>query len=63
MASGVMCFSWRTALVEVIHSHEGRDKVLSSMEEDGLIDRTDNRIGGREIGYSLTPLGIIISEV
>ena len=50
-------------ILEVIHSHEAVTKVLSSMEEDGLIIRTDNRIGGREIRYSLTPLGEIISEV
>ena len=50
-------------ILEVIHSHEAVTKVLSSMEEDGLIIRTDNRIGGREIRYSLTPLGRTIARV
>ena len=50
-------------ILEVIHSHEAVTKVLSSMEEDGLIIRTDNRIGGREIRYSLTPLGETIAQV
>ena len=50
-------------ILAVIHSHDAVTKVLSSMEEDGLIIRTDNRIGGREIRYSLTPLGETIAQV
>ena len=50
-------------ILAMIHSHEAVTKVLSSMEEDGLITRTDNRLGGREIRYSLTPLGQTIARV
>ena len=38
-------------------------RVLEKMESEGLVDRVDNRKGGREIRYSLTPMGVRIADV
>ena len=38
-------------------------RVLKAMESDGIVDRVDNREGGREIRYSLTPIGRKIADV
>lgn len=48
--------------VDVLHSYDVVVKVLKRMEDDGLIVKSDNREGGREIRYSLTPLGKPISD-
>ena len=49
--------------VEVLHSYDVVVKVLKAMEDDGLVIKEDNRKGGREIRYSLTPLGRQIADV
>ena len=38
-------------------------RVLKAMESDGIVNRVDNREGGREIRYSLTPAGKKIADV
>lgn len=48
--------------VDVLHSYDTVVKVLSVMEADGLVAKADNREGGREIRYSLTPLGRQIAD-
>ncbi len=50
-------------IVGMLHSYDVVIKVLSRMGEDGLVIRTDNREGGWEIRYSLTPLGRQIADV
>lgn len=49
--------------VDVLHSYDVIVKVLSVMESDGLITAEDNREGGREFRYRLTPLGRQIADV
>ncbi len=38
-------------------------RVLKAMESDDIVNRVDNREGGREIRYSLTPAGKKIADV
>lgn len=49
--------------VDVLHSYDTVVKVMSVMEADGLVSKADSREGGREIRYSLTPLGKQIADV
>ena len=50
-------------IIGMLHSYDTVIKVLSVMEKDGLVIREDNRQGGWEIRYSLTPLGRQIADV
>jgi len=50
-------------LVGRIPSYDAVIRALSLMEEEGLVTRTDCRVGGREIRYSLTAVGRQVAEV
>ena len=50
-------------IIGMLHSYDTVIKVLSVMEKVGLVLREDNRRGGWEIRYSLTPLGRQIADV
>lgn len=50
-------------IIGMLHSYDTVIKVLSVMEKDGLVIKVDNRQGGWEIRYSLTPLGRQIADV
>jgi len=50
-------------IIGMLHSYDTVIKVLSVMEKDGLVLREDNRQGGWEIRYSITPLGRQIADV